>query len=444
MTSARLRRTPGIPAVGQGGSDMDHPSGEVSRRGFLATAAALPGTAALAIPGGSVQPDDVAHWGKIAGLFDPPPTGVIQLENGQFGAMARSVRAAYARHVDRINRETTLYTRGAINQDIAAVRAKVARLLGVDADEIAFTRGGTESMQVLIGGYNRLRAGDAVLYADLDYDSMQAGMDALTRLRGVRVVRIDLPEPASAQGLIDAYERALIANPDVRLVLLTHLSHRTGLIPPVSEIAALARARGADELLDCGHALGQLEFALRDLRVDFAGLNLHKWIGAPLGVGVVYVRRARIGDIDPSPLEHGGDTIDVRVHTGTVNYAALLAVSDAIDVHLAIGLKAKAGRLRFLRDRWAEALRGRPGIEILTPNDPALHAGITAFRLTGMTSMADNARLRHALFDRFGIFTIERAGPSRGACVRVTPSFVNTTSDIDALIAALDQLRNHG
>jgi len=405
----------------------------ISRRGVLAVAAAATPAAALA----AGAPDDEAHWAKVAALYDPPPSGVIQLENGQFGAMSRAVRAAYGEHLARINRETTLYTRGPINRDLQAVRVKVADLLRVDADEIAFTRGGTESMQTLIGGYNRLKPGDAVLYADLDYDSMQVGMESLARSRGVRVVRFDLPEPASRQALIDAYEAVLKANPDVRLVLLTHLSHRTGLIPPVKEITALARSRGADVLLDCGHALGQTEFSLREMGVEFVGLNLHKWIGSPLGVGVVYIAKDRIKDIDVSPLEGPSDRIDARVHTGTVNYAAVLSVADAIDTHRAIGGAAKAARLRYLRDRWVKAVRGQSGIEVLTPDDAALHAGITSFRLAGRTSLADNQALRKQLFESHRIFTVERSGPAKGACIRVTPSLINTAADVDALAAAL-------
>lgn len=408
--------------------------GGISRRGVLASAAAAAPAAALAA---GAAPDDEAHWAKVATLYDPPPAGVIQLENGQFGAMSRAVRAAYGEHLARINRETTLYTRGPINRDLQAVRVKVAELLRVGPDEIAFTRGGTESMQTLIGQYNRMKPGDAVLYADLDYDSMQTGMESLARLRGVRVVRFDLPEPASRQNLIEAYDAQLEANPDVRLVLVTHLSHRTGLIPPVKEIIALCRARGADVLLDCGHALGQTEFSLKDMGVEFAGLNLHKWIGAPLGVGVVYIARDRIKDIDVSALEGPSDRIDARVHTGTVNYAAVLSVADALETHRAIGATAKAARLRWLRDRWVAAVRGQGGIEVLTPDDAALHAGITSFRIAGRTTLADNQAIRKALFDRHRIFTVERAGPARGACIRVTPSLVNTAGDVDALARAL-------
>lgn len=409
---------------------------DLTRRMILAAgAAATPLSAARADPVTLAR--DEAYWSRVADLFDPPPSGVIQLENGQFGAMARPVRAAYEAKLAKVNRETTLYTRGAVGADVAAVRAKVARLLGVDADEIAFTRGGTESMLTLIGQYNRLKPGDGVLYADLDYDSMQVGMESLARLRGVRVVRIDLPEPATRQGLIDAYDAALAANPDVRMMLLTHLSHRTGLIPPVAEITAVAKARGVDVLLDCGHALGQVEFSLREMGVQFAGLNLHKWIGAPLGVGVVYVARDRIGDLDVSMLAAPSASIDARVHTGTVSYAGVLAVADAIDFHESIGLSAKAHRLRHLRDRWVAPLRDLGGIEILTPDDPALHGAITSFRLSGQTSGPQNRAIRQTLFERHRIFTVERSGPAKGACVRVTPSFINRPDDLDALAAAL-------
>lgn len=412
-----------------------------SRRAVLAAGAAA---AAAAQPAHAADPAvlarDEAYWAKVAGLFDAPPPGVIQLENGMFGAMTKAVRVAYEQKVDRINRETTLYLRGPVNADVQAVRAKAAALLGVDPDEIAWTRGGTESMLTLIGGYNRLKPGDAVLYADLDYDSMQAGVRSLAKVRGVRVVKIDLPEPVSHDNLIAAYDAALAANPDVRLMLLTHLSHRTGLIPPVKEITALARSKGVDVLLDCGHALGQTEFALRDLGVDFAGLNLHKWIGSPLGVGLVYIRKDRIPDIDVSILEGPSPRIDARIHTGTVNYAATLAVADAIEAHEAIGLANKAHRLRYLRDRWAEAVRGVPGVEVLTPNDPALHAGITSFRLAGRTSPADNIALKKALFDRYRIFTVERLGVAKGCCVRVSPSFVNDAAQMDRLAAAIREL----
>ncbi len=238
-----------------------------------------------------------------------------------------------------MNRATSYYARRGLFPDLIAVRARVAAKLGVAPEEIAFTRNATEALKALIGGYNRLRPGDAVLYADLDYDSMQACCDSLEKSRGVNVVRIALPEPATHQGLIDCYEAALKARSRVRLILLTHLSHRTGLVVPVREIVAMARARGVDAIVDAAHSWGQLDFSLPDLDADFVGLNLHKWIGAPLGVGALYIRKAKVDLIDPDIANEPpfAATAQARVHTGTVDFAAQLTVPAALDFQDGIG-----------------------------------------------------------------------------------------------------------
>jgi len=386
----------------------------------------------------SARADDESYWRGIAALYDRPE-GVVQLENGNWGAMARPVLEAYLRHQTMVNRQTSLYARGGYAADLAAIRVRLAAVLGVGADEIAFTRNATEALQALIGGYNRLRAGDAVLYADLDYPAMQSAMDWLRARRGVDVVRIAIPEPATHQGLIDAYAGALEANPRVRLILLTHLGHRTGLVLPVAEIVSLARARRVDTIVDAAHSWGQLDFKLPSLGASFIGLNLHKWIGAPLGVGALYIARDRLADIDPfmagSEAATGG--VDARVHTGTANFAAYLTVAQALDFHARVGPAAKEARLRYLRDRWAEPLRSAGSLEILTPPDPRLHAGITSFRLRGRTSANANAALARELLDRFGIHTVHRTGVAAGACVRVTPALFTLEPDIDRLIAAV-------
>ena len=416
---------------------------QLSRRALLAAGLALPAAPALAAP---VTTDidalarDEAYWRRVGDLWDRP-SGAVQLENGQFGAMTSAVRLVYEAATRKVNRETTLYTRGPdMNAELGRIREQTAAFLGVGADEIVFSRGASESMAALIGGYNRLRPGDAVLYADLDYDSMQTGIQNLARTRGVKVVKFDLPEPATRQNLIDAYEAAFKANPDVKLVLLTHLSHRTGLVPPIREIADMARAKGMDCILDGGHALGQIDFRLSELGVDFAGLNMHKWMGAPLGVGLVYIRRGRAPDIDSHVLEPPSDRIDARIHTGTSNYPALLAIPEALRAHTAIGIGPKAARLRYLRGLWAEAVRANKAVEVLTPEDAALHGGITSFRIKGKGSPEEIVALKVALRRRYGISVVERFGVAKGAVIRVSPGFVNGAEDMAALARAINEL----
>jgi selenocysteine lyase/cysteine desulfurase len=413
----------------------------IDRRALLAGAAALPvaARAAMSFPTGTPRgPDDEARWRAVASFYDVNPD-IIQLENGNWGIMSKPVMAAYKYNIERVNRDNSYYARRGFGADLDAIRARVANELGAAPEEIAFARNATEALRVLIQGYNRLRSGDAVLYADLDYDAMQGYMAGLTARRGVSVVRIALPEPATRQALIDAYAAAFDANPRIRLVLLTHLSHRTGLALPVTEIVALAKSRGIDAIVDAAHSWGQLEAQTIAAGADFAGFNLHKWMGAPLGVGAFYIRKSRLDaiDIDPGNGVEIGTTAESRIHTGTVDMAAQLTVPTAFAFQDAVGAANRIARLRWLRDRWAEELRGLPGLEILTPNDPTLHGGTTAFRVRGRTSVADNIAIAKMLLDEFRIFSVHRTGVAKGACIRVCPALFTSTEQVDTLVKAL-------
>lgn len=414
----------------------------IDRRALLAggMAATLPLPARAGGPA-RPAPDDEPFWAGVAADYDVPQ-GVIQLENGNWGAMPRPVRAAYEQTVARVNRDTSYYARRGMLADLHAARAAVAAELGVPADEIAFTRNATEALKALILGYNHLSPGDAILYADLDYDSMQACMESLAKRRGVHVRRIALPEPATRASLIDAYAQVMADEPRLKLILLTHMSHRTGLVIPVREIAAMARARGIDVIVDAAHSWQQLDFALPDLGCDFVGLNGHKWLGAPLGVGFLHIRKSALARIDRDPAEDadGPDTVMARVHTGTLDYASWLTVPAALAFQHRIDRAARAARLRALRDRWVRRAQTIPGLDILTPDNPAMHGAITSFRFRGVDSVEANAAIAQRLLDRHRIFTVHRTGAAKGACVRVTPALFTPATDMDRLADALRDL----
>lgn len=431
------------------------PAAPLSRRAFVEAAglaaAGLASSADRAVaqplspspPAGTA--DDVARdegfWQRVAAQYRVSPV-VTNLENGYWGVMAHPVLEAYKAHIDRVNVEGVYYIRTAYVRDLEAARARVASALGADVSEVAFTRGATEAMQVLIGGYNRLGPGDAVMYADLDYPGMQYAMNWLASRRGVRVARFAIPEPATKDSILDAYAAALAANPDVRMMLVTHCSHKTGLVFPVADIVALARVRGVDVLVDAAHSWGQIELSVGTLGADFVGFTLQKWIAGPVGLGAVYIRKSRLAAIDPmmGDEDHPAESVLSRVHSGTVNFAAALTAPAALDFHERLGPANKAARLRYLRDRWVAAVRGIPGVDILTPDERGLAAGITSFRLNGGTTSEHNQRIVETLRDRYGLFTARRTGVSRGDCVRVTPAVYNSVADVDRLAAAIREL----
>jgi selenocysteine lyase/cysteine desulfurase len=381
---------------------------------------------------------DKAYWAAVKGLYAVTPD-VANFENGYWGIMPEPVRREFIRQSDMINYQNTFYARQRAGADFEAVRAKVAEAVGAAPDEIALTRGATEALQLLIGGYNRLKPGDGVLYADLDYDSMQYAMNSLKARRGVDVVKFDVPEPATRQAVLDAYARAFEANPKTKLLLLTHVSHRTGFVMPIAEIARMAKARGIDTIVDAAHSWGQIDFRVSELESDFVGFNLHKWIGAPLGVGFLYIRKDRLADIDRDLGDEDFAETDIRsrVHTGTVNFATVLTVPTAVALHQQIGAPAKQARLRYLRDYWVSRARGFKDIEILTPDEVGSYGAITSFRLAGKTSKADNEAVVVKLRDSHKVMTVRRAGVAKGQCIRVTPALFTDEADLDRLVEAL-------
>ncbi len=387
-------------------------------------------------------PDDVArdekYWRQVAKHFEMTDA-TVNFENGYFGANPANVRTAFAEATERIQLENSWYMRRDYGQEASAVRERIAAELGCSVDEIALTRGATEALQVLIGGYNKLAPGDAVAYADLDYDSMQYAMNWLRERRGVEVIRTAIPEPATRQGVLDHYTRLLSDNPKIKLLLLTQVSHRTGLVPPIAEISAMAAERGVDTVVDAAHAWGQLDFNVTDLKSPFVGFNLHKWMGAPLGAGFLYIRKDKLADVDRhfADGDYSAGDIRSRIHTGTANSANYLAVPAALDFHRAVGAANKQARLRLLRDRWVHQVLDVPNLQILTPEDPSMYGALTSFRIAGKTTNAQSTAITKYLSEEWGVFTVRRGGVALGEVVRVTPALYNTLDDADLFARAL-------
>jgi selenocysteine lyase/cysteine desulfurase len=221
-------------------------------------------------------------------------------------------------------------------------------------------------------------------------------------------------------------------------MLVTQISNRTGLVMPVREIVAMARARGVDAIVDAAHAVALLDFQLDDLGCDFAAWSVHKWTAAPLGTGAMFIRGSRLADID---LAFGSDLpaddINARVPPGTLNFGAVLTIPTAIDFHFAIGAAAKEAHMRRLRNRWVKAVRDLANVEIAVPDDPARYCAITSFRLKGMDSDAKAQQVQRVLLEKHKILTVWRPHIAKGAAIRVTPGLYSTDDDVDALVAAL-------
>ncbi|WP_432669104.1 aminotransferase class V-fold PLP-dependent enzyme [Pseudomonas umsongensis] len=393
------------------------------------------------MPDNTLRARDEAFWRTFADRYEVQP-GPINLENGYFGRMSRTVVEEYQRNIELINRSNSVYVRQRFEQgESQKISSQVAGLIGVAAESVALTRNATDGLQALIRNYNRLQPGDQVLFSDLEYDTVKGAMRWLARNRGVEVIEIEHPHPASFDSLLNTYREAFTRYPRLKLMALTHVTHRTGLVMPVQAIAAAAREHGIDVILDGAHALGQFEFDLNELGIDFAAYNLHKWIGAPLTLGFIFIAPERLADIDPDMGEMHFPVTDIRARTpySTPNIPALLTLPLVIEEHHAMGgSTAKGTRLNYLRNLWVKPARELSGIEVMTPDDPRLYCGITSMRFV---AHADQQPMVERLLRDYNLFTVVRSGAACGPCIRITPGLTTTAADMMLLTRALTELR---
>jgi selenocysteine lyase/cysteine desulfurase len=393
------------------------------------------------MPDNTRRARDESFWQTFADRYDVQP-GPINLENGYFARMSRTVVEEYQRNIELINRSNSVYVRQRFElTESLKIRARVAELIDVPAEAVALTCNASDGLQSLIRNYNRLQPGDQVLICDLEYDTVKGAMHWLARNRGVEVIEIEHRHPASFDSLLATYRDAFVRYPRLKLMALTHVTHRTGLVMPVKAIAAAAREYEIDVILDGAHALGQLEFDLEELGIAFAAYNLHKWIGAPLTLGLLYIAPDRLADIDPDMGEMHFPITDIRARTpySTPNIPALLTLPLVLEEHWAMGgAAAKGTRLNYLRNLWVRAARELPGIEVLTPDDPRLYCGITSMRFT---AHADQQPMVERLLKDYNLFTVVRSGAACGPCIRITPGLTTTATDMMVLISALTELR---
>jgi selenocysteine lyase/cysteine desulfurase len=381
----------------------------------------------------TIRPDDESYWSTIRAQYSPAPE-FINLENGYFGMPADPVRAAFRRYQDEVDRENAFFLRTRWTERLAHVKSLLARFAGVAADELLITRSAVESLNILLQGYP-FRAGDAILMARHDYDSCHDTVRMLAERKGLHITEVDVPYDLEDEDAVVALYAAAMT-PRTRVLLLTHVVHRTGRIMPVARLAALAREKGIDAIVDGAHALAQIDFTIPDVGAPFAAFNLHKWVGAPLGTGLVYVARDRIADIAPlyGDVSFARTDIDKLGHVGTVPPAPIMAIEDALAFHATIGTPNKEARLRWLARRWMDRVREVPGVRVYTPRDPRLHCALGAFAIDGIPA----AEVARRLMDEHRIFTVVRTFGGT-EIVRVTPHLYTKPDDLDALVRAVRQ-----
>jgi selenocysteine lyase/cysteine desulfurase len=416
----------------------------VSKRQFLGTVIGASATLSLAkvqrliAATAATAPAELASdedfWASIRKQYTVTPA-FIQLENGYYSLASDPVLENYIGHVRQVNAQSSFYMRTKQADDKLAVRQQLARMLGCADEELIITRNTTESLDTVIAGFN-WQAGDEAVMAAQDYGSMLDMFKLQARRHGMvnRVVSVPM-HPQSDDEIVGVYEAAITSK--TRLLMVCHMINITGQILPVRKIADMAHRHGVQVMVDGAHTFGHLEFTIGELGCDYYGSSLHKWLGAPLGAGILYVRRDRIKPLWPlfADLTFADDDIRKLNHTGTHPAATDLAIVDAIAFHDAIGIRRKSARLRHLQRYWSDQVRDAKRIVLNTPRQTERSCAVANVGIEGVTP-ADLAKI---LLEKYRIFTVAIDGAGvRG--VRVTPQVFTAASELDALVKALKEI----
>jgi selenocysteine lyase/cysteine desulfurase len=374
-------------------------------------------------------PEEVAkdedYWTEIRNAFTVD-RNIINFNNGYCSPSPKPVQDAMRRYLDYTDMGPWHTMVNILEREIEMVRTRLALNAGCDREEIAITRNASESLENAQYGID-LKPGDEVLTTNQDYPRMLTTFRQRERREGIVLKTITFPvPPPSMDDLYQRFERAV--TPKTKLILVCHITNRTGQIFPIRRICDMAHARGIPVIVDGAHAFNHFPFKLSELNCDYYGTSLHKWTCAPIGTGFLYVRKSRIASTWPlmAAGKDQDDNIRKFEEIGTHPAANHNAISQALIFNENIGIERKAARLRYLRNRWAHRLSANSKCKILHSEDPLQSCGIGFLAFQG----ADAQKIQQALWSKYNILTVF-IGSDEYSGLRVTPHIYSTVAEVD-------------
>jgi len=381
---------------------------------------------------------DEDFWFDIQQAFSVT-RGIVNLNNGGVSPSPRVVTEALVRYIWQ-QEDATAYTMWEILEPQSeTIRTGLAELFGCDREEVAITRNTSDSLEAVLFGLD-LKRGDEVLTTTQDYPRMLTTLRQRERRDGIvlKTVKIPVP-PKDPSEITAAYEAGF--TPRTRVVLVSHMINITGQITPVREVCEMARRRGVEAVVDGAHSFAQFQFKRDDLGCDYFGTSLHKWLHAPKGTGMLYVRRDKIKNIWPLFAAERSQDADIRKfeETGTRSAAQRLAIGEALLFHQGVGAARKEARLRYLARYWMNRLKNEPNVRFNTSFDDRQSCALANVHVEGTDPYATCAHLmgRHKIFAT-PIVHEEFKG------VRITPSVYTTLKELDRFCEAMATVARKG
>jgi len=362
----------------------------------------------------------------------------INLENGYYNFIPQPILNKYIEHIKEVNYQGSYYMRTVQWDNKNKIAARLAGVAGCLPEELIITRNATESLDLVIGGFD-WEKGDEAVMAVQDYGSMQDMFEQVKNRYGVVNIKVSVPNhPANDEEIVALYENVI--TPKTKVMLVSHMVNITGHILPIKKICAMAHSKGVQVIVDGAHAFAHFNYRIDDLGCDYYAASLHKWLSTPLGAGILYINKNNVKNLWPllADGEKQLDKIGRLNHIGTHPVHTDLTINDSIDYYEMIGAENKEARLRFLQNYWTSKVRNNPKIVINTPKDQTRCCGIANVGVVGMKP----SDLATRLMKEFKIFTVAIDYANVIGC-RICPNVYTTTEELDQFVKALNILSDN-
>jgi selenocysteine lyase/cysteine desulfurase len=380
---------------------------------------------------------DGAYWDAVRQyfLFEDK---LIMMNNGTVGPMPKPVFNTLMRYFrTQVSNPFDVYNFLPAKKE--EVRTKLAQFINASPDEVSLTSNTTEGLNFVINGLD-LKGGDEVLVSSMEHPGSINPWRLKAKRYGVVIkeVPLGLP-PKSTEEIVKAFAAAV--TPRTKIISLGHTVYISGLISPIKELSKMAHDKGLLLMADSAHGLGMISLNMKELGCDFFASSPYKWLGAPTGIGLLYVRKEAQDKLWPTVVSSGWDTTaSARKYDpqGQRADAMIYALGEAIEFIDHIGKVKVEKRIKTLAAYLKQGLAKIPGVKINTPLDPYLSAGLTAFSAEGV----ENSKIVDYVRDKYNL-VVRTIGSKEMAAVRVSTPIYISFKEVDMLLEAVNQLVRH-
>lgn len=409
-----------------------------SRRGFVKGLSIIGISSAwsdlLADIHSKINTNDGIDWNEVRSQFPIVGWSKMQFNSGSAGVMPLQVRDYLIELIHYINTKAPYKVWGEWQQLKKSNLNRLAQMVGCNSGELQVVRNTTEALNMIIYGL-RVTKGDEVIIAGHDYPFARNAWLNRSQREGIVLREITLDLPGSDKKIINAYQSAI--SEKTKAIHITHMTHRQGHIMPVKELTEMAHDSGVEVIIDGAHVVGQIAVDLHHTGCDYYASSLHKWLNAPLGTGLLYIRNEKINQLynHPSSNLDASESMDKFEHLGTRAWMNEIGVSAALDFHELIGAETKLSRLQDLKEYWTGRVQTTPGVILHTKIEPSHSAAVATFSIDGYSG----GQLTKILDQEYDIHA-KSVGGKWGSGVRISVNVFTNIKELDRLVTAIHEI----